>query len=94
MSEGNSATSWVQLFSWNAKFLGTVGGLTGEGFINFEDVDVVNCKSGMFECLGDSECWSNSHNFRWDSGSLETNHTSDDLASKFGCNISSCKKNA
>lgn len=94
MANGDSSTTRVQFFFRDSKLSYTVAGLTGESFVNFEDVDILDAETGFLEGFWDSESGSDSHNLRRYTGTRESNDTSEDVGSVLLGNISTSKHNA
>lgn len=69
---GDTATSLVQLFVWNAEDLDTVSGLTGECLVHFPYVDILDGETSLFKGLGDGDGWTDTHDLWSASGSGKT----------------------
>ena len=59
MSESNSSSLWVKLLGVNTELFNAVGGLTGESFIDFKNIDVLDFKAGFLEDFWDGNSRAN-----------------------------------
>jgi len=65
MSKSDGTTSGVKLFFGNSKDLNTVSGLTCEGFVDLEDVNVFQLKASLLKSSRNGNSRADSHDFRW-----------------------------
>mmetsp|Transcript_52346 Transcript_52346/g.59833 ORF Transcript_52346/g.59833 Transcript_52346/m.59833 type:complete len:370 (-) Transcript_52346:18-1127(-) len=63
MAQSDGSSLRVQFFTGNVQFFDTVGGLTGESFVNFEDINIVHSEAGLFQSGGDGSSGSDTHDF-------------------------------
>lgn len=66
MSEGNSTTLGVNLLGIELQDVHAVQSLTGEGFVEFIDIDIGGLETSLLEGLGDSESGADTHDLRGD----------------------------
>lgn len=78
MTKGNGTSTLIQLAIWNAKFLNTVSGLTGEGLVHLPHVNFWNSEASLLQGLGDCDSWADTHDL-WGhtSGSVTQESTFD-----------------
>lgn len=88
MAQSNRASSRVKLFLWHAELLHAVGGLASEGFVDLENVDIINLQSCILQCCWDGQCGTNTHNMRRHTSNGKANDSAVNLASEFFSHIS------
>jgi hypothetical protein len=89
MTQGNGATSSIELFPRDLKLIDGVSGLTSESLVDFPDINVFDAESCLLEGLWDSESWTNAHDFWWDTCAGKAEHSSSDWEAEFDSNGSS-----
>lgn len=82
VANSKGAASWVKFLLRDSELLDGVGSLTSKGFVDLENVNLVDVESAVLEGSGDSESGANSHNLGWDSGGSVANETANDLRSE------------
>src|SRR5436853_6218684 len=61
MTEGNRAAIDVDLIRVKLEHLDYGERLRGESFVQFDQIDLIECQTCKFQCLRNREDWSNPH---------------------------------
>ena len=94
MAESDGTTTGVELLLGHSQLSHAVGSLTGEGLVDFENINLVLGKASLLQGGGDSESGSNSHNSGRHTSDGEADKAANDLAAELVGNISSSEQNA
>ena len=85
MADGDSTTVNVDLLEGNTNFLHAEDGLTGKGFVDLVEVNIVLSQAGLFEYSWDGVSGTDTHDSWWDTNnSCGDEFTDDGQTETFG----------
>jgi len=83
MTEGEGSSSLIELGIWDTELLDAICGLTGEGLVYLEAIDVFDFETALLEDSWDGDGWSDTHVVDWDTNGFEPEDSSLDWETKF-----------
>lgn len=78
MTEGDGTSFGVDFFNIDSDFLNAINCLTGEGLIDFVNVDVTGSQAGLLQQLWDGSSGTNTHDVGTDSSNSVVNKSGED----------------
>lgn len=93
MTKSDGTASLIEFVIWYAELFNAVGGLTGEGLVDFPGIDVSDVEATLLEGLGNGNSWADTHDLWRNSSDLVRKDSTKDWKAELVGVGSSCEEN-